>query len=210
MTYPRIVLAMVMTLAVGMLHAEAEADSQSGRGPRVPKVALKPTARAARRAEELKAGIRSFRLVFYYVGMQDKPYYALTLTVGELQERRDWPFHPAHRISESQAARIIDNLALEGFLDRARDSSKRPPRAPGPLGPAYLLTVSASPQAGGVEFTEDLGWSLAMLRRLEGFKAAMSGEAAMSMNTLIERLSGHRRLWKEEGASDNAKKEDLE
>ncbi|MHC5541519.1 hypothetical protein ACYOEI_25135, partial [Singulisphaera rosea] len=106
-------------------------------------------------------------------------------------------------------AKIIDDLALEGFLDRARDSSKRLPRAPGPLEPAYFLTVSASsPQAVGVEFTEDLGWSLAMLTRLEGFKASMSGEAAVSMDTLIRRLSGHRRLWMEEGVSENAKKED--
>ncbi|MHC5544141.1 hypothetical protein ACYOEI_38430, partial [Singulisphaera rosea] len=99
----RFVVAMVVMLAVGVLHAEARADSRSGRGPLVPKVALKPTERAARRAEELKAGIRTFRLVVYYVGWQDKPYYTLTLTVGELQERRDWPFHPAHGISGTQA-----------------------------------------------------------------------------------------------------------
>ena len=156
------------------------------------------TPKAAARAEQLKAGVKSFRLRLDYNGESDKPYYSLTLSVPGLPPMdkgfttRKEPFSPQVQITEEQAKKVIDYLAAEGFLDRA---DERKPGAliayPAPKMPGYTMKVDA----GQVVFYDDLGWGLPMLKRLDGLRKVLDGDAATQMDLLLGRLSGHRREW---------------
>ena len=90
-----------------------------------------PSPKAAARAEQLKAGVKSFRLQLEYHGDQDKPYYNLTLSVPGIAYDRKPAFHPQVHISEDQATKIIDYLAtagLSGSGRRPEAGRKIPPR----------------------------------------------------------------------------------
>ena len=144
------------------------------------------------RAKELKAGIKTFRLQLNYNGDEDKPFYRLTLRVGAVEQ--SGPFQRLVSITEEQAGKIIDQLAGDGFLARAADKQKRPQ----PTMPGYTRTVG--------NFTEDLGWGLPMLKRLDGLRKVLEGDAAKEMDLLLGRLSGFRKLWENEGAASEKPK----
>src|SRR5207302_1110217 len=110
--------------------------------------------KAAERAAQLKAAVKSFRLDLAFHGEQDKPYYGLTLSVPTVPRLAIDPFHPVVQISEEEAVKLIDHLAVEGFLDRARDEAPTKP----PPGPCYTLTVRFGGKSGPVVYHEDLGW----------------------------------------------------
>jgi hypothetical protein len=149
-----------------------------------------PTAVARERADALKADLPRVQVWLRYHGEQDKPYYHLTLTTAEVRDGA--PFHLRARLTDAQAGRLIDHLALEGFLDRATDESKKdvvPPK-----GPLYALKVIG----GGKEWTEYLRFNPEMLRRLDGLREATEGDAARHLDTLLARLAGHRREWEKQ------------
>ena len=155
--------------------------------------ATQPTAKAAERAKALNENSGSFRLELWYQGEQDKPYYALTLAVRPIQRRRSSPFQLDVQISEAQAKRIIDHLAAEGFLDQAIDAENK--AIPAPPGSSYTIKVIYIDQAGRHELHSELGFDLNMLKRLDGLRAVLEGDAAKQMDFLLVRLSGHRRQW---------------
>ncbi len=81
-----------------------------------------PTPKAAARAEQLTAAIKSFKLdLFNSYVEQDKPYYTVTLSVEGVRYDRHNAFMPQAQISEEQAQKIIDYLAAGSFLDRAEE-----------------------------------------------------------------------------------------
>ena len=148
----------------------------------------KPGNLAPKRKAQLKAGAKSFRLDLLYHGDQDKPYYRLTLSVPVVPQLAIDPFHPIVQITEEEAAKVIDQLAVEGFLEQAKET------APGKVAdkqPCYTLSVRAE----AVQYSENLGWGLPMYRRLEGIRAVLPGNAAKSMDLLLARLEGHRKEW---------------
>lgn len=151
-----------------------------------------PTPKAAARAEQLKAAVKSFRLQLEYHGEQGKPYYKLTLSVGGIAHDGDIAFDPKVPITEEQAQKIIDCLATGGFLDRA---DERKPgdvkKHPAPTMPGYTMKVDA----GQVVFYDDLGWGLPMLQRLGSLRKVLDGDAATQMDFLLGRLEGHRKEW---------------
>jgi hypothetical protein len=151
----------------------------------------KPTKKAGERAAQLKAAAKFFRLDLHYHGDQDKPYYGLTLSVPVVDQAALDPFHPIVQISEEEAVKIIDHLAGDGFLDQAQD------KAPGkPAGqPCYTLTVRTTGKGEAVVYDENLGWNAPMLKRLDGIKVILTGNAAKAMDLLLGRLAGHRKEW---------------
>ena len=56
--------------------------------------------------------------------------------------------------------------------------------------------------AGGPEFYERLGWGLPLLSRLDGLRGVLDGDAAKAMDLLLGRLSGHRKEWERQAASE--------
>ena len=152
----------------------------------------KPVKLAPKRTAQLKAAAKSFRLDLLYHGDQDKPYYRLTLSVPVVPQLAIDPFHPIVQITEDEAVKVIDQLAVEGFLEQAKE------KAPGKVvdkQPCYTLSVRAGDKAEAVEYSENLGWGLPMYKRLEGIKAVLPGKAAKSMDPLLARLEGHRKEW---------------
>jgi hypothetical protein len=141
---------------------------------------------AKARAKQLKADIKTFRLTLTYNGDEDKPYYNLTLSVPPIAYDRSTRFYELVQVSEGQATKIIDHLVGDGFLSKAEDKSKRPQ----PTMPCYTLTVG--------NFYEDLGWGLPMLKRLDGLRKVLDGDAAKGMDFLLNRLSGWRKQWEKE------------
>ncbi|MGD0899574.1 MAG: hypothetical protein ABR915_17225 [Thermoguttaceae bacterium] len=148
------------------------------------------------RAKELKAGIKTFRLTLNYNGDEDKPFYRLILSVPPIGYDRNNPFYRLAQLSEEQASKIIDHLAQDGFLEKAADQRSKQKRPP-PTMPGYTLTVG--------DFHQDLGWGLPMLKRLDGLRKVLDGDAAKGMDFLLGRLSGLRQQWEKE---EKAKKPD--
>jgi len=160
----------------------------------------RPSDQAAARAKQLKAGIKSFRLELLYYGDEDKPFYRLTLSVPPIEHDRSSPFYRIAQISQGQAEKIVAHLVESGFLDRAKDiEAIHPNRAP--LGPRYILNVRVNP-GKPIVFQEDLGWGLPMLKQLDGLRGVLEDDAGKGMDFLIGRLSGWRKLWEKEAASD--------
>jgi hypothetical protein len=160
--------------------------------------ATKPS-QADQRSKQFQAaaaGANSFELTLDYHGDQDKPFYGLTLSVQK--PAGDDPVHPALTITPQQARKIITQLSADGFLSRAAElpQNQKPPSTP--KGPCYTLRVACEDQAGRHEFIEDLGWGLPMLKRLDGLRGVLDDDAAKPMDTLLGRLSGHRKQWERE------------
>jgi hypothetical protein len=144
---------------------------------------------ATERAATLKNRIKRFTLDLHYYGTQKSGrYFSMSLSVptspvygaafGELD---------AH-ITEAQAGRIIDYLAVEGMLDQARSiEPPNPPFEPAQR-PAYVLKLSD-------HYAQDLGWGLPMLERIEGLRKVLDGNAAKAMDQWQERLAEQRRAW---------------
>jgi hypothetical protein len=154
--------------------------------------ATQPSKLAAERAEKLKADVKTFTFSLDYNGPQDKPYYHLLLSVPPLVGEDDHlrsRFFPLALITEDEAKTIIDQLAVDGFLDEATTGKLQ-------LGvPCYLLTVRVDSNNGRVEYKASLGWNLNMLHRLDGLRKLLKGDAAKGMDLLLERMSGHRKEW---------------
>ena len=157
--------------------------------------ATQPTKLAAERADMLKKDLQHFTLALNYFGEEDKPYYRLFLSVPPIPIRRKTPFAQLDaQITEDQATKIINYLALEGFLDRA--TIPLPGDMPPPPTPLYVMSSSG--------FFEYLGWGLPMLHRLDALRTVLDGDAAKNMDTLLARLSGHRTEWNKASAEANA------
>lgn len=148
---------------------------------------------ATRRAEAMKASVKTFRLELNYSGQEDKPFYRLSVSVPVIAQLATNPFHRIVQVKDDEAIRIIDHLARNGFLDQAvdlRDKTERPP----PSMPGYSCKVVA----GDLLLNEDLGWGLPMLQRLDGLRDVLPDTATKDMEFLLNRLSGLRKQWEAE------------
>jgi hypothetical protein len=152
--------------------------------------AEQPTTKAAERARTLKGGVANLQLLLqiHKPPRQDPPLQALTLHVeGKVEAVEN---NLVARIDRLQAEKIIDFLAREGFLDQAVDTALKD--MPAPETTTYTMALRGP---GGIELRQDLGWNLAMLRRLEALKTVLSGDAAKQMGGLLGPLSGYKRQW---------------
>ena len=153
------------------------------------------SANADARAGQLKARVKSFRLQLEYNGEEDKPFYRLTLSVPSIDVDRKKPFSPQVQITEEQAKKVIDHLAAEGFLDQADElkpgSVKKHPT---PAMTGYRLRLTTEQ----IVFLGNLGWGMPMLKRLDGLRKVLDGDAARQMDFLLGRLNGYREQWVKE------------
>jgi hypothetical protein len=185
-------LRLYALVLVGLAAVPALAASGIGRAE---PPASQPAEKAVEVAKQLKAEIKTFRLELLYNGQEDKPFYGLILSVPPIGYDRSNPFYRLARITEAQAEKIIDHLAEQGFLDEAFDLRAKPKRPP-PAMPGYVIRASTQ----GIRFQEDLGWGLPMLKRLDGLRKVLDGDAAKGMDLLLARLTGLREQWEKEAA----------
>jgi len=159
--------------------------------------ATQPIKLAADRAAKLKADLKTFTLSLDYSGPEDKPFIRLFLSVPRLPGIGGNPYsHRRVEITEAQAAKIIDYLATEGFLDNALDGNRNQGPAE-PKGPHYTLKLRVDNNGDPVLYEEWLPWDMNMLRRLDGLRTVLEGDAAKNMDALLARLSGFRKQWQE-------------
>jgi len=151
----------------------------------------------AARARQLKSKGASFKLVLAYRGPKDNPnqsrvknrYRSIILHTTGVRYRLASGYSSV-RISEQQAARIIDHLAAEGFLANARRwTGNSPPQV---VGPAYSLKVMGP---GKLWLHEVLGWDLKMLGRLKALRKILEGDAAKRTDQLLAALEPQRKQW---------------
>lgn len=135
----------------------------------------------------MKKNAKSFRLDLNYYGEQRKPFYRLTLSVEMIAPPEESFFQKYQQITERQAQSIIDQLAVDGFLKRAVETSKLDHlKIPNP---SYLVRM----RAGEMDLTESLAvWDLSTFQRFDRLHGILNGEAAKSMNFLLGRLGGIR------------------
>jgi len=158
------------------------------------------------RPRQLKADIDRFRLSLWrFDGGTGVKHANLTLSVPDGQQDIDGsPFggfrhkkedetRTVVQINKEQAAKIIDHLAADGFLDRARvyGTPMEPCGFPG-------VTMSVSGPDKAVYF-EELNWGLPMLDRLEALRAVLrnSGRPEGAMDDFLAPLRPHRRQWRQ-------------
>ncbi|MFO7899979.1 MAG: hypothetical protein R6V58_13080 [Planctomycetota bacterium] len=147
------------------------------------------------RYEELRESADAFTLDLRYVGESGKPFYNLVLSAPGLK-RKEEPFEMIRLLDGKQVLRLIDCLTYDGFLARAGNIAGK--EIEPPKGPAYTLTVSGP---NGLELYEDLGWDLAMLKRLDALRKPLGGEPAKAMDRLLGRMSGLRKKWRKASAA---------
>jgi hypothetical protein len=158
-----------------------------------------------RRVHLLKANLPSgFELRLWpNLSNVEKPFYALTLTVAPVPgEDRSNPFVRRVQITKEQAGKIIDHLAVEGFLAQAVDR-QNPPAIPDKWPEGYVLEVSTCP-SGLTSLVEPLGWNGKMLKRLDDLRKALEGDAGKGMDLLVGRLGGLRVAWEKSVAAESS------
>jgi len=145
----------------------------------------------AERVKALKADLSQFLLSLKYTGPEALKIRHLFLSGRLIKMRIDPRQDRAVNLSDEEAGQIIDYLAAEGFLDRAVSDSEARPQG-------IRLSVGAG---GAIAFTEDLGWGPEMLKRLDGLRAVLKGDAAKAMDEFLAGLSDYRKKWDAEAAA---------
>jgi len=134
------------------------------------------------RIEQIEKQLDRFQVILQYHGKQDKTYANLHLHGKGVKVRLRAGWTKA-ALDESQAKKLIDHLAAEGFLLRSLDVSGKDIKSP--TGPAYTLTVSGPK---GVELYEVLGWDPSLVARLKAMQKVLEGDAAKKMAELLKEL----------------------
>ena len=104
--------------------------------------------------------------------------------------RSDPTVHLAH-LTEAQANKLIDYLAGEGYLGQSVELGKQDVPERDLSQNCYALQVSTR----SLQLHEDLGWGPGMLKRLEGIRGALDGEAAQAMDAILAGLANDRKKW---------------
>lgn len=168
-------------VAAVLLSSLAFAAAAFGAAPRDPQVGVD-------RAAALRGDVKNFQLALTYRGQSDKPYYDVLLSVPQVEVKQADAFYLRARITEADALRLITLLETSGLLTQAVDGKTTKLQE---QQPSYRLTTSA----GDIELITNLGWSLETLHHLDAIRKSLTGEAATQLDTLLARLSGHRREW---------------
>jgi hypothetical protein len=153
---------------------------------------------AQQRAEKLKAHIAQFVIrVTPNLSVVEKPFYSLTARVNAPQKQTGFDWHAD--LTREQAIRIIEHLARDGFLAAAKEWDLRLNTPSRFKTEGYVISVDGLDE--NARLYEELGRNTAMLKRLDGLRAVLEGDAARGMDFLLERMSGMRGQWGVAGQS---------
>ena len=113
-----------------------------------------------------------------------------------MQQRHQ--FFLAHQINEGQAEKLIKDLKGSQFFENAKVTKTQDDPT---TGPQYLLRV----RLGETHFEESLGWDVGTIARLDALRKTLDGDAAKSMDQLLARLDGQRKVWESGEIVDDLK-----
>ena len=113
----------------------------------------------------------------------EKRYGELRMGVRPVYGNNDPTVHVA-RLTRAQAKKLIDYLAAEGYLGQAVELAKQEVPERDLSKNCYTLQVSTEK----LQLHEDLGWGPGMLKRLDGLRGALDGEAAQAMDAILAQL----------------------
>jgi beta-lactamase regulating signal transducer with metallopeptidase domain len=132
--------------------------------------------------------VKQLRLLLSYRGESDKPFYNLILSVPPVSHEAK-PFTLFHQITVEQGEKLLSHLNKSHFFENAAAGK-------GDLvfetKPGYVLSA----EFGETSFDESLGWDLETIVRLDALRKSLDGDAAKSMDQLLARLDGQRKVWK--------------
>jgi hypothetical protein len=97
------------------------------------------------------------------------------------------------RLSRAQAKKLIEYLATEGYLQQAVELPKQEPPDRDISENCFTLQVSTQ----NLQLHEDLGWGPEMLKRLDGLRGVLDGDAAQAMDAILAGLDNDRKKWAE-------------
>lgn len=120
----------------------------------------------------------------------DKRYSELRLTVQPVYGGNVPTVHAA-QLTAAQAKKLIEYLATEGFLQRAVELGKQEVPEHDLSENCYTLQVSTQK----LQLHEDFGWGPAMLKRLQGLRGALDGDAARAMDAILTELAEDGKTW---------------
>jgi hypothetical protein len=147
---------------------------------------------AEQRAEKLKAHVERFVIrVTPNLSVVEKPFYSLTARVNAPQKQTGFDWHAD--LTREQAIRIIEYLAQDRFLASAKEWDLRLNTPSRFKTEGYVISVDGLDE--NTRLYEELGWNAAMLKRLDGLRKVLDGDAARGMDFLLERMIGLRRQW---------------
>jgi len=174
-------IAVVVALAGPALAQPAASQPQAGLAP-----ATQPqlTDAGRKNLKTLTDHLEDLEFTFSYRGAQDKPFYAVTLSVADFMLDEDNPFTLGSRITPEEGARIVRLLAEFGWLDGAQDVP-RPPKVE--LGDGYLLQIAGYDR--GRNMLGSMGFDARTYERLSAIRAAVAGQAGKNMDSLLGRIS---------------------
>jgi hypothetical protein len=144
-------------------------------------------------AGKLKADIDRFRLSVWLCDERNAEHHNLTLHVPAAPPAPVCPFcgfrKPPHkllsaRIDAKQAAKIIDHLAAEGFLDRCRNVAGMPME---PTAFPGLVLKAFGPD--GTTLFDEVHKPQQMRQRLEALRRVVAGDAVKAIDKLIAVLA---------------------
>ena len=136
--------------------------------------------------------------------LKEDPYCDLRLGVRPFAYKSARPKVQLARLTKAQAKKLIDHLTAEGYLDQAVELGKQKIPQRSLLDNCYTLQVSTQ----NLQLHEDLGWGPAMLKRLNGLRTALEGDAAEAMDALLAALAEDRRKWEMEAAKSRRVRRD--
>ncbi|KPJ73159.1 MAG: hypothetical protein AMS14_06705, partial [Planctomycetes bacterium DG_20] len=172
-------------------------------GPATAPAAIGP--QAAARADALKAHLDDFRLSVWLADADNTEHHNVLLHAAGTAPEPLCPFCGARksphrlfsaRIDANQAAKIVDHLGAEGFLDRCMNVHGAPRE---PVGFPGLVLKAFGPEKA--ELLEELHLPGLMLLRLDRLRKVLDGDAATAMDKLLAAIGPQRRQW-EKAAED--------
>lgn len=124
-------------------------------------------------------------------GYMEDPSWEMRLSVQPFMYTSNDPNVCLARITQTQAKKLIDHLAAEGYLNQAVEPDKQKIPQPDFSQKIYCLQVRTQ----NLSLHEDLGWGPATLKRLDGLRAVLSGDAAKAMDVLLAKPAEDWKKW---------------
>ncbi|MBM4039992.1 MAG: hypothetical protein FJ290_15925, partial [Planctomycetes bacterium] len=153
----------------------------------------------AARAKSLRGNVSQFMLAFGYTPTPDRFWHVLMLTVPDPPSEK-YARHTFVQIGKQEAEKLIDHLEAIGFFGRAKNVMGK---GFGYTPPACVVKVWGSVESlpDGRRYpqllTENLGWDLKMLAKLDAIRKVLDGDAAKAMDQLLAQLEPQRKEWQE-------------
>lgn len=141
------------------------------------------TAQGTANLKILNTNQGKLKFTFRYSGAQDKPFYKVSLSAGDIRPADEMAFTYDEKITAEDSAKIIKILAASIWINKATDTLKALKIAQ-PDG--YLLEITG--YDADRLMIGPIGLDTNTYKQLTTIRAVLSGKAANAMDTLLNRI----------------------